>query len=48
MKALLLAQQQASNQWAFYQAKVIREQQYLLQQKLLQVDLATRGDDPHS
>jgi hypothetical protein len=43
MKGLLLAQQQASDQWAFYQAKVIREQQYRLQQKLLQVDLATRA-----
>ena len=28
MKEMLLAQQQASDQWAFYQAKVIREHQY--------------------
>ena len=28
MKEMLLAQQQSSDQWAFYQAKVIREHQY--------------------
>ena len=43
MKEMLLAQQQASDQWAFYQAKVIREHGYRIQQKRLEVDLAERG-----
>lgn len=43
MKEMLLAQQQASDQWAFYQAKVIREHGYRIQQKLLEVNLADRG-----
>ena len=43
MKDMLLAQQQASDQWAFYQAKVIREHAYRIQQKRLEVDLAERG-----
>ena len=43
MKEMLLAQQQASDQWAFYQAKVIREHGYRIQQKLLEVHLADRG-----
>ena len=43
MKEMLLAQQQASDQWAFYQAKVIREHGYRMQQKRLEVDLAERG-----
>ncbi len=42
-KDMLLAQQQASDQWAFYQAKVIREHTYRVQQKRLEVDLAERG-----
>src|SRR5262249_8409227 len=43
MKDMLLAQQQASDQWAFYQAKVIREHQYRIQQKQLEVEIAERG-----
>lgn len=43
MKHMLLAQQQASDQWAFYQAKVIREHQYRIQKFCLEVDLAERG-----
>ena len=43
MKEMLLAQQQASDQWTFYQAKVIREHAYRVQQKRLEVDLAERG-----
>ena len=43
MKDMLLAQQQSSDQWAFYQAKVIREHEYRLQQKRLEVELAERG-----
>jgi len=45
MKDMLLAQQQSSDQWAFYQAKVIREHAYGLQQKRLAVELAERGAD---
>ena len=44
MKEMLLAQQEASNQWAFYQAKAIREHQYRVQKLVLEVDLEERGD----
>src|SRR6266446_4054515 len=40
MKDMLLAQQQSSDQWAFYQAKVIREHQYRAQKMLLETQLA--------
>jgi Domain of unknown function (DUF4337) len=40
MKEMLLAQQQSSDQWAFYQAKVIREHQYRGQKLMLEVQLA--------
>jgi hypothetical protein len=43
MKEMLLAQQQASDQWAFYQAKVIREHQYRTQRMRLEVELTERG-----
>src|SRR5229473_6193213 len=39
-KEMLLAQQQSSDQWAFYQAKVIREHQYRGQKLLLETQLA--------
>lgn len=39
MKEMLLAQQQSSDQWAFYQAKVIREHQYRAQKMLLEAQL---------
>ena len=42
-KEMLLAQQQASNQWAFYQAKVIREHQYRSLRLRLAVELAEPG-----
>ena len=42
-KEMLLSQQQASDQWAFYQAKAIREHQYRTQKLRLEVDLAERG-----
>jgi hypothetical protein len=42
-KEMLLAQQQSSNQWAFYQAKVIREHQYRSQKMRLEADLIERG-----
>ncbi len=43
MKEMLLAQQQSSDQWAFYQAKVIREHQYRGQRLRLEADLLERG-----
>src|SRR5215470_12687010 len=43
MKEMLLAQQQSSDQWAFYQAKSIREHQYRGQKLRLEADLADRG-----
>ena len=44
MKEMLLAQQKSSDQWAFYQAKVIREHQYRGQRLRLEADLIERGD----
>jgi hypothetical protein len=43
MKETLLAQQQASDQWAFYQAKVIREHQYRMGALIVALDLLERG-----
>jgi hypothetical protein len=40
MKEMLLAQQQSSDQWAFYQAKVIREHEYRIQKVVLEAQLA--------
>ena len=40
MQEMLLAQQQSSDQWACYQAKVIREHQYRGQKLLLEAQLA--------
>lgn len=40
VKEMLLKQQQSSDQWAFYQAKVIREHQYRGQKMLLEMQLA--------
>jgi len=42
MKEMLLAQQEASNQWSFYQAKVIREHLYRSQAMLLEASLQDR------
>jgi len=39
MKEMLLAQQQASDQWAFYQAKSIREHLYKSQKMVLENEL---------
>ncbi len=44
MKEMLLAQQQASDQWAFYPAKVIREHFYRNEKGRLEVDLLERGE----
>ena len=40
MKDMLLAQQQSSDQWAFYQAKVIREHLYRSQKLTVELALA--------
>ncbi len=42
MKEMLLTQQEASNQWSFYQAKVIREHLYRSQAMLLEASLHDR------
>lgn len=44
MKEMLLAQQEASNQWAYYQAKNIREYQYRIEKDHLESVLIERGD----
>ena len=43
MKEMLLAQQQSSDQWAFYQAKVVREHLYRSQKMRLEIDLLERS-----
>ena len=43
-KELLLAQQEASNQWAYYQAKTIRENLYRIQRLTLETDFMSRRD----
>jgi hypothetical protein len=43
MKEMLLAQQLSSDQWAFYQAKVIREHLYRSQKLVLEASLAEGG-----
>ena len=43
MKEMLIAQQEASNQWAYYQSKVIREHLYRGQKMRLEADLADRA-----
>jgi hypothetical protein len=48
MKEMLLSQQQASDQWAFYQAKVIREHLYRNQKLRLEIDLIERGSQMKS
>jgi hypothetical protein len=44
MKEMLLASQQSSDQWAFYQAKVVREHLYRSQRMRLEIDLIERSD----
>jgi len=43
MKEMLLSQQQASDQWSFYQAKVIREHLYRTQKINMEMELRERG-----
>jgi hypothetical protein len=47
MKEMLLAQQQSSDQWVFYQAKVIREHQYRAPKKLEKERDHNRDKDPY-
>jgi hypothetical protein len=42
-KDMTLAQQQSSDQWAFYQAKAMREALYRIEKARLEDDLAERG-----
>ena len=42
-KELMLSQQQASNQWAFYQSKVMREHLYRVEQQKTAALLTERG-----
>jgi hypothetical protein len=44
MKEMLLAQQEASNQWAYFQAKNIREYLYRIEKDRLETALVERGD----
>ena len=44
MKEMLLAQQEASNQWAYYQAKNIREYLNRLEKDRLETQIVERGD----
>lgn len=43
MKEMLLAQQQSSDQWAFYQSKVMRQQMYAIEKKRLEAELLRDG-----
>jgi len=43
MKEMLLAQQQSSDQWAFYQSKVIRESLYKIEKMRIEADLLESG-----
>ena len=43
MKEMLLAQQQSSDQWAFYQSKVVREHLYRIQEIQIETALLERG-----
>lgn len=42
MKEMLLAQQQSSDQWAFYQSKVIREHMYRIEKLRFEAELLER------
>ncbi len=43
-KEMLLAQQQSSDQWAFYQSKVVREHLYRIQKMRIETDLLERKE----
>ena len=44
MKEMLLAQQEAANQWAFYQAKSTKENLYKIQRSNLEADFQERAE----
>jgi len=44
MKEMLLSQQQASDQWAFYQSKTLREHLYRTNGLRIELDLLERGE----
>lgn len=44
MKEMLLSQQKASDQWSFYQAKVMREHNYKTQKSIMDALVLERGD----
>ena len=44
MKEMLLAQQEAANQWAFYQAKAMRENLYKIQRSNLEAEFQERAE----
>jgi hypothetical protein len=44
MKEMLLAQQEAANRWAFYQAKNMRENLYKIQRSNIEADLQERAE----
>ena len=44
MKEMLLAQQEASDQWSYYQAKNMRENLYRIQRLYLEADFLDRAD----
>ena len=43
-KDMVMAQQKASNQWAYYQAKVVRENMYQLAAENMELELEEAGD----
>ncbi len=43
-KDMVMAQQKASNQWAYYQAKVVRENMYVLAAENLELEIEEAGD----
>ncbi len=43
-KEMMLAQQQASDQWSFYQAKALRQNLYKVQREVLEANLSERCD----
>lgn len=45
-KDMMMAQQQMTNQWAFYQAKVVRGNMYLLAQQQMEREIADLKDAP--
>lgn len=44
-KDMVMAQQKASNQWAYYQAKVMRENMYVLAAEGLELEIEEAGDN---